>query len=259
MLQLFHADVAKVDRDVAYIAMVVHVCCKCMLTMFHLCFRMYVASVFYLNVAYFSYICCKCFIWILRMFCNGFECFSRCLFANISEACFKYFICLQTYVVTVASQYFKSTSGVVSLSSLFYCLTLVSSPPPGAGWASTTSYSSSRCWWRWRRHGKLAPEADGKGAGSPCEACACRKRRGVGRKRDGARVSGLGDAEAGAGSYVRVDTREWSSRHRHPDASKALFRWENFYNLILFNKYFNINRSIKYFASGSPFGRDQIT
>ena len=25
MLQLFHADVAKVDRDVAYVAMVVHV------------------------------------------------------------------------------------------------------------------------------------------------------------------------------------------------------------------------------------------
>jgi hypothetical protein len=58
--------------------------------MFHLCFRMYVASVFYLDVAYFSYICCKCFIWILRMFCNGFKCFSRCLFANISKACFKY-------------------------------------------------------------------------------------------------------------------------------------------------------------------------
>jgi hypothetical protein len=28
MLQLFHTDAAKVDRDVAYVAMVVHVCCK---------------------------------------------------------------------------------------------------------------------------------------------------------------------------------------------------------------------------------------
>jgi hypothetical protein len=28
MLQVFHMDVAKLDRDVAYVAMVVHVCCK---------------------------------------------------------------------------------------------------------------------------------------------------------------------------------------------------------------------------------------
>jgi hypothetical protein len=28
VLQVFHVDVAKVDRDVAYVAMVVHVCCK---------------------------------------------------------------------------------------------------------------------------------------------------------------------------------------------------------------------------------------
>jgi hypothetical protein len=36
----------KVDRDIAYIAMVVHVCCKGLLPMFHLYFRTYVASMF---------------------------------------------------------------------------------------------------------------------------------------------------------------------------------------------------------------------
>jgi hypothetical protein len=43
---VFHVDVAKVDRDVAYVAMVVHVCCKLLFPMFLLFFHMYVASVF---------------------------------------------------------------------------------------------------------------------------------------------------------------------------------------------------------------------
>ena len=38
MLQLFRMDVAKVDRDVAYVAMVVHVCCKLLFPMFDLFF-----------------------------------------------------------------------------------------------------------------------------------------------------------------------------------------------------------------------------
>ena len=65
-------DIVKVDRDVAYVAMVVHVCCKRLSPMFHLFFQAYVASVFYPDVAYVSHICCKCFIWMLRMFCNGY-------------------------------------------------------------------------------------------------------------------------------------------------------------------------------------------
>ena len=46
MLQFFHVDVAKVDRDIAYVAMVVHVCCKRLSPMFHL---------------FFVHVCCKCF------------------------------------------------------------------------------------------------------------------------------------------------------------------------------------------------------
>jgi hypothetical protein len=38
MLQGFRMDVAKVDRNVTYVAMVVHVCCKRLLPMLHLFF-----------------------------------------------------------------------------------------------------------------------------------------------------------------------------------------------------------------------------
>ena len=57
---------------------------------------------FYLDVAY--------------VFCNGFNCFS-CVFASFSDACFKYFIWLQTYVASVACKCFKSRSSVASPSS----------------------------------------------------------------------------------------------------------------------------------------------
>jgi hypothetical protein len=46
MLHVFQMDVAKVDWDVAYVAMVVQVCYKGLFLMFHLCFQTYVASVF---------------------------------------------------------------------------------------------------------------------------------------------------------------------------------------------------------------------
>jgi hypothetical protein len=61
MLQVFHVVVAKVDRDVAYVAMVVHVCCKLLSPMFHL---------FCLDVCckcvYFG--CCICFTYMLQVF-----------------------------------------------------------------------------------------------------------------------------------------------------------------------------------------------
>jgi hypothetical protein len=60
MFQLFHADVAKVDRDVAYVAIVVYVCCKRLSPMFHPVFLlyMYVASVSDTSqVFYLSFFC----------------------------------------------------------------------------------------------------------------------------------------------------------------------------------------------------------
>ena len=58
MLQVFHMDVTKVDRDVVYVASVSEACCKRLFKMFYL-FQTYVAGVFYLDVAYVSHICCK--------------------------------------------------------------------------------------------------------------------------------------------------------------------------------------------------------
>jgi hypothetical protein len=68
MLQVLHMDVAKVDQNVAYVAMVVHVCCKRLFPMFHLFFPDVCCKSVYLNVAYVLHICCKYFIWMLRMF-----------------------------------------------------------------------------------------------------------------------------------------------------------------------------------------------
>ena len=57
---MFNKDVTKIDGDVAYFAMVVHICCKLLFSIFHLFFQTYVQGV-YLDVAYVSHIYCKCF------------------------------------------------------------------------------------------------------------------------------------------------------------------------------------------------------
>jgi hypothetical protein len=123
MLQIFHIDVAKVDRDVAYVVMVVHVCCNLLFPMFHLFFSDVCSKCVWLDVAYVSHIYCKYFIWMLHMFHNGFKCFLY-VFASVLDAFFKGFICLQTYVASVVSGCFKSRSGVAS-PSLPQCLLLL--------------------------------------------------------------------------------------------------------------------------------------
>jgi hypothetical protein len=64
MFQLFCTDVIKVDRDVAYIVMVVHVCCKRMFPIFHenICFSNIRCKCVYLDIAYVLHVCSKCFI-----------------------------------------------------------------------------------------------------------------------------------------------------------------------------------------------------
>jgi hypothetical protein len=58
MLQVFHTDVAKVDRDVAYVAMVVLVCCKSVPPMFHLFFfQTYIVRMLIWMLHIFSHIC----------------------------------------------------------------------------------------------------------------------------------------------------------------------------------------------------------
>jgi hypothetical protein len=60
MLQVFHMDVAKVDWVVAYVKMVVHVCCKLLFLMFHLFFRRMLQVCLYK--------CCICFTHMLQVF-----------------------------------------------------------------------------------------------------------------------------------------------------------------------------------------------
>jgi hypothetical protein len=54
-------EVAKVDCDVVYVAMAIHVCYKRHFQMFHLFLDISCKCV-YLDVAYVSHICCKFFI-----------------------------------------------------------------------------------------------------------------------------------------------------------------------------------------------------
>ena len=64
---MFHADVVKVDRDVAYVASVSEACCKRLFKMFHL-FHTYVSNVFYLDIAYVSHLCCMSLFEMFQLF-----------------------------------------------------------------------------------------------------------------------------------------------------------------------------------------------
>jgi hypothetical protein len=87
MLQVFHMDVAKVDRD---IAMVVYICCKLLFLMFHLFFQAHVASMFIWMLHMFHIYVSSVFIWMLRMFLQWFS----GVFISVSDPSFKCFICL---------------------------------------------------------------------------------------------------------------------------------------------------------------------
>jgi hypothetical protein len=69
MLQVFHVDVVKVDRDVAYVAMAIQVYCvycKRLFQIFQL-FQTDVARVLS-GCCICSHLSCKCFIRLLHMF-----------------------------------------------------------------------------------------------------------------------------------------------------------------------------------------------
>ena len=83
MLSMFRMDVVKVDRDVAYVAMVVHLCCKHMFLMFSLLFHIYVANV--LSG------CCVCVAMVFQVLHVFFKCFRRMFqtFYLSSDVCCK--------------------------------------------------------------------------------------------------------------------------------------------------------------------------
>jgi hypothetical protein len=99
MFEVFHMDVAKVDQDVVYVSIVVHICCK---LVFHLFFQTYVTSVFiWMLYMFHTYVVsvlsesCVCFTMVSSVFSG--------VFVSILDAYFKCFICLQTNVASVAS------------------------------------------------------------------------------------------------------------------------------------------------------------
>jgi hypothetical protein len=61
ILQLFHMDVAKVDRDVAYVAMAIHLCCKASVSNVSCDFFRHMLQVFFSG-------CCICFTHMLQVF-----------------------------------------------------------------------------------------------------------------------------------------------------------------------------------------------
>ena len=86
MLQVFQMDVAKVNRDVAYVAMVVHVFRKGMLPMFHVFLDVYRKCV-YLNVVYIFTHMMQVFYLDVAMFTmvsSVFRCFCKC-FRNMFQ------------------------------------------------------------------------------------------------------------------------------------------------------------------------------
>ena len=81
-LQLFHMDVAKVDRDVAYVAIALHVSCERLFQLIQI-FKSYVASVLYGYCKSRSG-CCIC--------CNGYTRMLQASVPNVSSVFFHTYV-----------------------------------------------------------------------------------------------------------------------------------------------------------------------
>jgi hypothetical protein len=121
MLQLFHLDVAKVDRGMLHMLQVFQmndaiVCSKCFI-----CFQTYVAIIFYLDVAYVSHICCNymlqnisavlvlcCIKWFHVASCKCYFWMFHVFYTHVANACSKCFICVQIYVASKKKLYVTS-------------------------------------------------------------------------------------------------------------------------------------------------------
>jgi hypothetical protein len=140
MLQVFHMDVAKVDREAAYVAMVVHICCKLLLCFIY--FQTYVASVFIWMLYMFHTYVCKCVIWMLRMFfvivSSVFQVFLLVFQMHVSSVSFAFRHMLQVLHLNVLK-----VDWVLHISPRLLLPRLGVSPPPSAGWTSAVSSLSS--------------------------------------------------------------------------------------------------------------------
>ena len=135
MLQIFPQDVTKVDQDVAYVVIAIHVCFECMFQKFHLssipdecckCFvrvlqhtcmlQAYVSSIFRCFIRMFASVssrwCCICLQWFSRVFICFFKCFRRLL--KVSQL-------FRADVASISSECFKSRSNVAHVVKWLSC------------------------------------------------------------------------------------------------------------------------------------------
>jgi hypothetical protein len=95
MLQVFYTDIAKVDRDVAHVVMVIHVCCKLLFSRFHLFFSDECCKCVYLDIAYVFTHMMQMFYLDVAYVYNGFKCFCKCfrhmfqMFYLFSDICYR--------------------------------------------------------------------------------------------------------------------------------------------------------------------------
>jgi hypothetical protein len=97
-------DVVKVDHDVAYVAMVIHLCCKRLSPNVSSVFFKHMFQVCFIQMLHMFHIysvCCKCFIWMLLCFAMA---------ANI------FFLVFRTYVASVFYICYKSRSSVAHVA-----------------------------------------------------------------------------------------------------------------------------------------------
>jgi hypothetical protein len=71
-------DVTKIYWDIAYVEIVLHVCCKFLFPMLQLFLQTYVVSVCIRMLHMFYTYAVSVFIWMLYMFYMIFKCFCKC-------------------------------------------------------------------------------------------------------------------------------------------------------------------------------------
>ena len=152
---VFHMHIVKVDLDVVYIAMIIHICCKCFIWMLHMLqwlytyvvslyskyftwFRCILQQIFYLFQTFvckhFWFDCCICFTHLLQEYVPNVSsvsvlCCSKC-FLVASCKCFIWKLhmlqWLCTYIVSVCFKCFqllqKYVASVLSGCCILYWL-----------------------------------------------------------------------------------------------------------------------------------------
>jgi hypothetical protein len=101
---VFHMDIAKLDRDVAYVVSISEPCCKHLFKMFHL-FQTYVASVFDVDVAHISHTYCKSMFKIFLLFHSyaAISVFMLQVASILSRCCIYFTHMMSVYVLNVLS------------------------------------------------------------------------------------------------------------------------------------------------------------